>query len=367
VVRWIFTRYADGHSPRAIAHELNARGIKSARGGPWAVSALIGPKGKGLGLLHNELYTGRVLWNRRQWLKDPDTGARRYVERPRTEWQEREDPALRIVPDELWRRVQARGRAPAPRGTREGRGAVPRTLFGGLLRCSLCGGPVVAVDARMYGCHAHKDRGPTECAGVSVRRVDLERRLLAEVRAELLSPAAIAELHTTVRRLAGAITRQQTTDTDTPAKRLQALQGEIGRLVDAVATVGLSDALRARLAAAEAEQAALQHQLRRAPPAPPDAAQLASEAISRWRGKVMDLQAALDSQKADPAERDRTRQILADLLGEVTVGRDASTGEAWADLEEPAERLLIAAAGGALLGVVAGGGNFSRRRVSLGR
>ena len=44
---------------------------------------------------------GRLVWNRRQWLKDPDSGRRRYVDRPREEWQVREVPELRIVPAEL--------------------------------------------------------------------------------------------------------------------------------------------------------------------------------------------------------------------------------------------------------------------------
>ena len=70
-VRWIFERFADGHSVRAIAHQLNQWGLRSARGGTWAVSALHGSVARGLGLLNNELYIGRVVWNRRQWLKDP--------------------------------------------------------------------------------------------------------------------------------------------------------------------------------------------------------------------------------------------------------------------------------------------------------
>ena len=44
---------------------------------------------------------------RRQWLKDPDTGKRRYVERPRSEWQTREAPELRIIAQELWDSVQS--------------------------------------------------------------------------------------------------------------------------------------------------------------------------------------------------------------------------------------------------------------------
>jgi site-specific DNA recombinase len=73
------------------------------------------------------------VWNRRQWLKDPETGKRRYVDRPREEWQVREVPHLRIVPADVWDAVRARD---ATRNTRPKGGAPMRTLFAGLLRCS---------------------------------------------------------------------------------------------------------------------------------------------------------------------------------------------------------------------------------------
>jgi hypothetical protein len=48
----------------------------------------------------------------------------------------------------------------------------------------------------------------------------------------------------------------------------------------------------------------------------------------------------------------------------VTVGRDQETGEPFAELDEPADRLLFAAVGESL-GVVAGACNVSRRRIWL--
>jgi site-specific DNA recombinase len=194
IVLEVFRRFVEGHSTRANVHELNRRGVPSARGGTWAVSALQGSSTKALGMLNNELYIGRIVWNRRQWLKDPDTGARRYVERPREEWQTREDQSLRIVSDELWAAAAARTKA-CGRGTRIGKGATPRTLFGGMLRCHACGAAVVAINRERYGCSARKDRGPNVCpSGHTVRREVLDKRLLTEIREELLDAAALREL-----------------------------------------------------------------------------------------------------------------------------------------------------------------------------
>ncbi len=121
----------------------------------------------------------------------------------------------------------------------------------------------------------------------------------------------------------------------------------------------LSEALRTRLAAAEAERATLRAQLatRAAPRPAVDLDGLAA----RWRRMVMDLGGVLAGE-----DRERARGLLADLLGPVTIGTDAATGDVYAELDEPAERLLVQAVG-APLRVVAGARNTSRRRVILPR
>lgn len=359
IVREIFQRFAAGETTRAIVHSLNARGVPGPRGGAWAVSALHVSHERQLGLLHNALYIGREVWNRRQWIKDPDTGKRRYVERPAAEWRTREAPELRIVDQADWDAVRRRIAAGEGRG-RRGKGATPRTLFAGLLRCATCSGPMTAIDARRYGCAAHKDRGPTVCASrLAVSRKDLELRLLADLRAELLEPAAIADMRRAVRQALATHERAAGAGDTAAEARLQALEGEISRLADAVAQLGLSEALRTRLAAAEAERATLRAQLatRAAPRPAVDLDGLAA----RWRRMVMDLGGVLAGE-----DRERARGLLADLLGPVTIGTDAATGDVYAELDEPAERLLVQAVG-APLEVVAGARNTSRRRVILPR
>jgi len=155
------------------------------------VSALYGSPAKGSGVLNNELYVGRYIWNRSQWVKDPDTGARQRMDRPPAEWHVQERPDLRIIDDELWQTVRQRMSTPRRAGGRKGSGPQPKALFSGLLRCGSCGGAVVAVSARQYGCAARKDRGATVCAGVLAPRASVDSCLLAEVRDELLSAEAL--------------------------------------------------------------------------------------------------------------------------------------------------------------------------------
>jgi site-specific DNA recombinase len=361
VVVSIYERFADGHSVRAIAHQLNAAQTPAPRGGTWAVSCLQGSAARGLGLLHAEIYRGRVTWNKRQWLKDPDTGKRRYVERPRAEWQQREQPELRIVDEALWQRTRDRMLRPGA-GTRNGRGGIARSLFGGsgVLRCPACAGPMVAVDGRRYGCSRHLDRGATVCANrAAFPRQATDDALLGVVRAELLAPEALAELHGAVRRALASQARDAGTAHDEKARRTRqaALRQEIDRLADAVAQLGLSAALRARLQAAEAELATLdQANLRKSESSKVPSA---DAIVAAWRRQMLQLRQALED--TGPHSRDQVRTLLADVIGPVTLVRDA--GGAWAEMQEPAERLLVA--GSAPTGVVAGVCNLTRRRVRI--
>ena len=107
VVREIFERYASGESLQRITADLNerrvpGRGRKRSKPSTWSVSALYGTPKAGSGLLNNELYIGRYVWNRREWAKDPDNPTRRIPRmRPPEEWKTAERPDLRIVSDEL--------------------------------------------------------------------------------------------------------------------------------------------------------------------------------------------------------------------------------------------------------------------------
>lgn len=108
VVRRVFADFAAGKSPRRIAAELNRQGTPGPGGRPWSDTTIRGHALRGTGLLHNELYIGRLVWNRLRYSKDPATGRRVSRLNPREEWICRDVPDLRIVDDGLWDRAQAR-------------------------------------------------------------------------------------------------------------------------------------------------------------------------------------------------------------------------------------------------------------------
>jgi site-specific DNA recombinase len=149
IVRRIFSLYGDGLSLKAIAVKLNAEGLafpaKATRRGPerlgWAVSTIHT-------ILANEKYAGRWAWNKTMFLKDPETGKRTPVARPKDDWVVEDRPDLAIVDGELWARVRARLQAVreaygATTPQKRPRGQAPEVysphLFSGLMRCALCG------------------------------------------------------------------------------------------------------------------------------------------------------------------------------------------------------------------------------------
>ena len=115
VVRRIFEEYADGCSPRAIARRLNADGVPGPFGGAWSPSTLHGNVGRGTGILNNELYIGRLVWNRLRYVKDPNTGKRRSRANHQDAHIVQNVPELRIVDDAL----VARGCSPLRQGPEE--------------------------------------------------------------------------------------------------------------------------------------------------------------------------------------------------------------------------------------------------------
>ncbi|MEH6775935.1 MAG: recombinase family protein [Cereibacter changlensis] len=76
--------------------------------GDWSFSTISGNAKRGIGLLNNELYIGRLVWNRQRFIKDPATGKRQARLNPPEAWIIEEVPELRIIDDDLWQEVKER-------------------------------------------------------------------------------------------------------------------------------------------------------------------------------------------------------------------------------------------------------------------
>ena len=149
IVRRIFQEYADGDSSAAIVARLNREGVPGPRGGLWNQSTLAGSRKRRNGILYNELYRGRILYNRQTFRKDPDTRKRIARANDEAALVTADVPDLRIVDDDLWNRVHERlafySTRPGPLARR------PKRLLSGLITCGDCGGTFTIVRPRSLG------------------------------------------------------------------------------------------------------------------------------------------------------------------------------------------------------------------------
>jgi hypothetical protein len=158
IVRRIFDDYRAGASLKQIAKALNAEGVCGPRGALWSPSTIHGNPERGIGILHNELYIGRLVWNRQRFLKDSDTGKRVARTNPLSERIAKAVPELRIIDDKLWQAVQARYASvqrkwkSAEEGRRFNQFRRPKYSFSGLTKCGQCGAGFLVYSREQLGC-----------------------------------------------------------------------------------------------------------------------------------------------------------------------------------------------------------------------
>lgn len=181
-VKRIYEWFAEGETYRAIASKLNEMQVPSSRGKEWATSGI-------KVILENEMYLGRITWNKKEWLKNPDTGKRVYRKRPEHEWIVTEQPNLRIISDELWK--EAEMRRPKFGADRNINQPAQRYLFSGLLQCAECGGNFIMGAKDRYGCGTYRTKGDSVCTNsVTVPRKIVEERLMQGIKEEILTEAS---------------------------------------------------------------------------------------------------------------------------------------------------------------------------------
>ena len=307
VVRSIFASFASGKSSRAIAKDLNDRGVSGQRGKPWGASTIHGNHFRGTGILNNELYIGRLVWNRQRFVKDPELHRRQARPNPREEWVVENVPALRIIDDELWTRVKDRQLAlrhsvAQESAVRPERARRPRYLFSGLIICGVCGGGYTLVGARHYGCANVHNRGT--CGNrLTIRRDVLEDTVLGGLKDNLLQPELIHEFVTTYQQDYNRLRREQANEQAAAHGELAKVERQIRNIVEAVKAGLFAPTMKDELAALEERKARLVELTRNQVEDPP---MLHPGLAEVYRRKVEKLAEALN--------KDELRSEAAEML-----------------------------------------------------
>ena len=281
LVRRIFELYANGASLKQICNLLNAEDVPSPRArergkynaGIWNPSTLSGSVERGEGILNNSLYVGTRIFNRRTWVEVPNDkrGFRRQPRlNPEAEWIVRDEPELRIIGEDLWRRVKQRqAEARAARDEKFKLTANPLAgakrpahLLSGLVECGCCGGPFVGTGGR-WRCKAALRQG---CANASIRIDQLEDRVLSGLREQLLTPEIIGKFARALQRELDEQRETAEAGRDEMETRLVDVRGRMARVIRRIEED--DDAPRMlldRLKALEVEEEALTNAVAAAP------------------------------------------------------------------------------------------------------
>lgn len=308
IVREIFARYTAGESPKAIATDLNRRGIPSPRAGikrkdgsivtgRWSASTLNGNKDRETGILFNSLYAGVRKWNRTKHMKHPDTARRVSRVNSKDQWCITGAPDLAIVKPEVWEAAQNRK---ADRSFKQNTRSAQRAkrLFSGLLRCGSCGSTI-----NSNGVDAKTGKLRVQCAGNATQGIcdnpvrayveDIEGVVLSALRvnlADIKLMNAYIDAYVAERR---RLTREAVNEHDSIRKRLANVEGKMVRLKNAyMAGVIELDQFGADNAPLKDEKAALVAKLA-VVEEPASAISFHPAAVASFKAALADLSSAL--------------------------------------------------------------------------
>ena len=325
IVTRIFTDFTAGHSPRAIARALNAENIAGPDGGAWQDSTIRGHAGRGTGILRNQLYVGRLIWNRMRFIKDPATGKRVSRPNPESEWVMEDVPDLRIVDQDLWDMVQARlagiretDRSKAIRAAEFWKHRRPKHLLTGNAYCGCCGSALATVGQDYLACTAARNKGTCDNTR-GIRRDVIEGVILDALRTKLMEPEQVKEFAAAFIAETNRIRAVAEAGRSTLEREHSKVCRKLTGLIDAIADGFRAPGLQGQLDELEGRKAELEHRL--AEPSRP-LPRLHPNLAEIYRAKVTELHATL----ADPASRTEATEIIRSLIERVDVVPTADKG-----------------------------------------
>ena len=329
IVRRIFREFARGTSPRAIARRLNEDGISTPSGKPWTDSAIRGHQKRGTGIINNELYIGRLVWNRQRFIKNPDTGRRVARINPPEEWIVTEVPELRIVDDALWQEAKSRQKALSEKyaAVIAASSAVnglnrmqrPRHLLSGLLECSVCGGSYSIAQRDQYHCSTNKTSG-TCSNGRGIRRTNLEERVLAGLKDRLMSPKAAEQAIRAYTEETNRLNWERRAASAADQKELAEIKKKMKNMITIIEDGGYVDGMIDRLKEMERRQKELEAHLSAAPADVPD---IHPRVADIYRRRVEQLAESL----ANPDDRDKAAEAIRGLIKRIVISPGKKRGE----------------------------------------
>ncbi|PRD43039.1 resolvase [Phyllobacterium phragmitis] len=274
VVRRIFADYLAGKSSRTIAMTLNREGVAGPQGKAWGPTTIHGNPKRGVGILNNELYVGKLVWNRLRYLKDPDTGKRVSRLNPESEWVIQDVPELRIVEQAVWDAAKARQKVLACEPQSEpGENMLnarrrPKHLFTGMVKCGCCGSGYTMISKDLLGCFGARNKGICNNR-LNIRRDALEKSVLQGLHTHLMEPGLFKEFCAEFTREVNRRRIERRTDMDAAQRELEKTVRDLDKAIDAILSGVPPLQLKERMEKLEARKAELTEMLANVDEPPP--------------------------------------------------------------------------------------------------
>jgi site-specific DNA recombinase len=316
IISRIFNAYAEGQSPRSIAVMLNSEDIPAPSGRGWGASTIHGNKERGTGLLNNDLYHGKLVWNRLRYIKDPDTGKRVSRLNPESEWVVTETPQLRIIGNDLWQAVKERQQKTAiVRGDKNHKKTGmwdrkrPKYLFSGLMTCGSCGGGMIQLNSERVGCSAARNKGTCNNR-TTLRRDALEETVFDGLSKRLMDPELFEVFCKRYTARMNDLTAEHNATLIRERKELSNIDKELDKLIQAIIDGVPGSHLKDKIAALEGRKEALAIKLKASDEKP---VLLHTGMADLYRKQVTNMIPLLTQDK----HRARTTEIIRGLVEEI--------------------------------------------------
>jgi site-specific DNA recombinase len=267
VLKRIFIMFANREPTREMAARLNAEGILSPSGGKWNHQVFTAGGGNGKGIIGNEIYRGKLVWNTHRSVINPETERRNKQKGKPEDLIVVDVPHLRIIDETLWERAQ-RVRTERSRQTpgKVYKKTTVRHMLAGRLQCGACGGNMKIVwsspgEKTRVGCTHARERGI--CANKkSYSLEDIEATVLHGIKHEL-DVEALTAFTEGAHKEWSARQRAARAEHDKVERELNRTLEKIDRIVSAMADSDMPLApLKEKLKALELERAGLEDRLR---------------------------------------------------------------------------------------------------------
>ena len=299
-----------------MAKRLNREQVPGPCGGKWSPSTIHGHHARGTGILNNELYVGRLVWNRLRYVKDPDTGRRVSRPNPRSEWVSVEVPALRIVDDELWATVKERQERTRRTMAQRGSAALcqlrrPRYLFSGLTKCGECGAGFIMGSANRLMCFGARDQG-TCTNRLTIRRDEVEARVLRAMQDQLLRQDLFEAFCHEFTREMNRLRMERRAELSSAEREMAHLEARRKKLVQSIMDGVPGAEVKDEIISIAARRDELTKQVETADEPPP---LLHPSMAELYRRKVTQLAEALQG----PVSRSEATEVLRGLIDEITL------------------------------------------------